>query len=52
LQIGPTLTYTPSQYIQASLPVTYNQNYSSVSAAAWHGVVVQPTLTIIFPVPN
>jgi hypothetical protein len=50
LQIGTTLTYTPNENIQASLPVTYNQNYSTLATAAWHGIVIQPTLTIIFPV--
>jgi hypothetical protein len=48
LQSGPVLTYTPNNWITLTLPVTYYKNYSSVSAAAWSGVVVQPTLTIAF----
>jgi hypothetical protein len=48
LQSGPALTYTPNKFITLTLPVTYYKNYSSVSAAAWSGVVVQPTLTIAF----
>jgi hypothetical protein len=57
VQIGPVLTYTrpprtpdePS--IMLSLAMTYNQNYSTVSAAAWHGVIIQPTLSLAFTPP-
>ena len=56
LQVGPNLTYavptlvTPlgSAAVQFSLPATYNQNYSTLAKAEWHGVVVMPTLTLAF----
>jgi len=57
-QIGPTATYTlpaakqddPS--LMFSLAATYNRNYSTLSTAAWHGYIIQPTLTIAFqPLP-
>jgi hypothetical protein len=60
LQIGPALTYSPppfsSRYggsyaVSFALPVTYNQNYFTVPADAWHGVIVTPTLTIAFQPP-
>jgi hypothetical protein len=63
LQIGPTLSYAPSasnlstdgnsitSAVAFSLTATYNQNYSTVAAAAWRGVIVQPTLTIAFQPP-
>jgi|GEM_PF-2932637 len=31
-----------------SLPVTYYKNYSTVSTAAWSGLVIMPTLTVAF----
>ena len=49
VQVGPVLKYTRGNFA-FSLPVTYNQNFSSVAAAEWNGVVIQPTLTISFPV--
>jgi hypothetical protein len=50
-QIGPALSYSKPAlagrpYITFSLAVTYNQNCSTVAAASWRGVVIQPTLTI------
>ena len=48
LQTGPTLLYTPSKYVSASLAITYFDQYSSVTAAAWHGWIIQPMLTISF----
>lgn len=56
-QIGPALTYAPPPFttgdggsyaLLLSLPVTYNQNYSTIATDAWHGGVVMPTLTIAF----
>jgi hypothetical protein len=60
LQIGPALTYSPPPFtgrsgesytVTFSLPATYNQNYSTVAADAWHGVIVMPTLTVAFQPP-
>jgi hypothetical protein len=51
VQIGPNLQYGINNCFNASLSATYYRNYSTVRAAAWNGVVVQPTLNIIFPVP-
>jgi hypothetical protein len=58
LQAGPILSYAPttkfviqgSDYASVSftLPVTYYKNFSTVSAAAWSGLVIQPTLTVSF----
>lgn len=53
LQVGPVLTYVytsphKTRSVTFQLPVTYYQNYSTLSAAAWSGLVVQPTLTIAF----
>jgi hypothetical protein len=56
LQVGPNLTYAAptlvtflgSASVQFSLPATYNQNYSTLAKAEWHGVVVMPTLTLAF----
>jgi hypothetical protein len=55
LQIGPALTYahafsypTINTSVAFSLSATYNQNFSTVSAAAWHGFIVMPALTIAF----
>ena len=31
-----------------SLAATYNRNYSTLSTAAWHGYIIQPTLTAAF----
>jgi hypothetical protein len=50
-QIGPKLQYTPNKSVNASLAITYNQNYSTLAIAAWHGWVIQPTLTVAFS-PN
>jgi hypothetical protein len=50
LQIGPTLAYSANRCFNATLAVTYNRNYSTLTPAAWSGWVVQPTLNIIFPV--
>jgi hypothetical protein len=56
-QIGPAATYVlPSDKPSApslafSFSVTYNQNYSTLSTAAWHGIVAQPTLTVAFQPP-
>jgi hypothetical protein len=47
LQAGPALTNTNGN-VSFQLPVTYFKNYSTVSTAAWSGLVVQPTLTISF----
>jgi hypothetical protein len=57
LQIGPTASYTlptaqgaPS--LMFSLAASYNRNYSTLSTAAWHGYIIQPTLTVAFqPLP-
>ena len=60
LQIGPSLTYSPpaftdrygeSYVVTFALPVTYNQNYSTIPTDAWRGTVVMPTLTIAFQPP-
>jgi hypothetical protein len=48
LQQGAILKYAPSKSVNASLAVNYYEQYSSVSAASWRGLVVQPTLTILF----
>jgi hypothetical protein len=59
LQVGPLLSYSPKPFwtdasntekaaISFSLPITYNKNYSTVTAAAWSGWVIMPTLTIAF----
>jgi hypothetical protein len=51
LQAGPALTYTYANgdvNFTFQLPVTYFKNYSTASAAAWTGLVVQPTLTVAF----
>jgi hypothetical protein len=56
-QIGPAATFTlpPSgnsaPSFMFSLAVNYNQNYSTLSTAAWHGFIVQPTLTLAFQPP-
>jgi hypothetical protein len=61
LQVGPTLAYAPPPFIDISaitsvlftLSATYNQNFSTISKDAWHGVIIMPTLTIAFqPPPN
>ncbi len=52
LQVGPALTYVPTNNLFTfMLPVSYYKNYSTVSAAAWSGLVVTPTLTIAFTYP-
>jgi hypothetical protein len=60
LQVGPALTYAPPALydrfgngyaVNFSLSVTYNQNYSTLSTAAWHGYIVMPTLTVAFQPP-
>jgi hypothetical protein len=59
LQVGPALTYTPDPFrnptintsLNFSLSATYNQNFSTVSAAAWHGFIIMPTLTVAFQPP-
>jgi hypothetical protein len=60
LQIGPALTYAPPPFFDAtggsysalfSVSAIYNQNYSTVSTAAWHGYIIMPTLTIAFQPP-
>jgi hypothetical protein len=57
LQIGPVFTYAPKSTnltnndataFTFSLPVTYYKNYSTVSAAAWSGLIIMPTLTVAF----
>jgi len=59
-QIGPALTYAPPPFtdnnggsyaVTFSLPVTYNQNFSTVPTDAWRGFVVMPTLTVAFQPP-
>jgi len=55
LQTGPVLTYSPAPVPGApvfnfAVSIIYNRNFSSLSAAEWNGVVIQPTLTIGFPV--
>jgi hypothetical protein len=64
VQIGPVLTYSPAPIIgnsneiyavTFSMSATYNQNYSTVSADAWHGYVGMATLTVALqpsPKPN
>ena len=60
LQIGAALTYLPAPFydrfgsayaVAFSLPVTYNHNYSTLAAAAWHGYIIMPTLTVAFQPP-
>jgi hypothetical protein len=58
LQIGPNLTYNTAITIaqQAAmltftLPVTYYKNYSTLSTAAWSGLIIMPTLSIAFTYP-
>jgi hypothetical protein len=51
VQIGPNFQYGVNNCFNASLAVTYNRNYSTLTPAAWSGWVVQPTLNVIFPVP-
>jgi len=55
LQIGPSLMYSGASLdtsvapaVAFSLALSYYQNYSTVSAAVWHGVIIQPTLTVAF----
>jgi hypothetical protein len=56
LQVGPTLTYAPPQFVNPAfiasallkLSVSYNQNYSTVAKNDWHGIIVMPTLTLAF----
>lgn len=48
LQIGPKLQYTPLDKVSTSIAVTYNRNYSSLAAAAWHGWIIQSGFTISF----
>jgi hypothetical protein len=53
-QIGPAITYTPPPLLDKSvtaslnftLSATYNQNYSTIAADAWHGLVVLETITV------
>jgi hypothetical protein len=60
LQVGPLLSYAPaptttslgSVSVTFSLPVSYYQNYSTVSKDAWSGIIVQPTLTVAFSPPQ
>ena len=61
LQSGPTFLYSPGPVAKTpvenvlltfSLAVTYFKNYSTVAAAAWSGVIVQPTLTLAFQPPT
>jgi hypothetical protein len=63
LQIGPNLTYQHTEpetdkslgqiTTTFSLPVTYYQNYSTISKDAWQGWIVMPTLTLAFqPLPK
>ena len=52
-QIGPALSYSKpamagEPYVSFSVAVTYNQNCSTLAAASWRGVIIQPTLTIAF----
>jgi hypothetical protein len=48
VQIGPKLQYTPLKNASAALAVTYNQNFSTLAPAAWHGWIFQSTLTLSF----
>jgi hypothetical protein len=48
VQTGPALSFAPSANFSASLAATYYQQYSSVAAGAWHGWIIQPTLSILF----
>ncbi|HEV2956393.1 MAG TPA: hypothetical protein VGX95_09750 [Xanthobacteraceae bacterium] len=50
LQVGPQLAYTPSKCLSFSVSATYYRNYSSLTTAAWNGLIVQPTLTVNFGV--
>jgi hypothetical protein len=47
----PTKSDAPA--LSFSLAGTYYRNYSTLAAAAWHGFVIQPTITIAFnpPIP-
>jgi hypothetical protein len=53
-QIGPAVSYTPPPLLDKSvtaslnftLSATYNQNYSTIAADAWHGLVVLETITV------
>jgi hypothetical protein len=60
LQIGPALTYAPPPFFDGagvgysalfSVSAMYNQNYSTVSTAAWRGYIFMPTLAIAFQPP-
>jgi hypothetical protein len=48
LQVGPKFSYNPSPNVSTSLWVTYNRNYSTLTAAEWHGWIIQPSLTVSF----
>jgi hypothetical protein len=57
LQGGPMLAYVSRPImistvematVSFSLPITYFKNYSTVSSAAWSGLVIMPTLTVAF----
>jgi len=48
LQIGPRLQFSPASAVSTSIGVAYNRNYSNVTAAAWHGWIVQSALTYAF----
>jgi hypothetical protein len=52
LQAGPALTYSYTSHDNMNftfqLPVTYYKNYSTVSTAAWAGLIIQPTVSVAF----
>jgi hypothetical protein len=47
-QKSPIICSEESAKYTFSLPVTYYKNYSTISADAWSGLVIMPTLTIAF----
>ncbi len=61
LQVGPSLGYAPPSFydrlgagytVSFSVSATYNQNFSTVAKAAWHGYIILPTLTLAFQPPS
>jgi len=48
LQIGPKLQFSPAAGVSTSIAASYNQNSSTVAAAAWHGWIVQTQLSVAF----
>jgi hypothetical protein len=58
LQIGSNFAYSTKVTIAKqdaslsfSLPITYYKNYSTLSTAAWSGLIIMPTLSLAFTYP-